>query len=257
MKEVTRIFDLLELYKDEYRSITDLLNVKKDGAWVKYSAADYVNYSRWVSLGLLSLGIGKGTRVATLMVNCPEWNFIDMGLLQIGAVQVPIYPTISEDNYRYIFKDAEIEYLVFSDLVIYQRIARVLPEITGLKGVFSIEQVDGIRNWKEILELGKSHPDPAELEAIKHSILPADMATIIYTSGTTGRPKGVMSSHNNFVTNYKALAEIPPWRCTTGPSVSCRSAMCTSAQQGIPTNRLASPSIMFRTSTSSAITSGR
>ncbi len=210
MKEVTRIFDLLELYKDEYRSITDLLNVKKDGAWVKYSAADYVNYSRWVSLGLLSLGIGKGTRVATLMVNCPEWNFIDMGLLQIGAVQVPIYPTISEDNYRYIFKDAEIEYLVFSDLVIYQRIARVLPEITGLKGVFSIEQVDGIRNWKEILELGKSHPDPAELEAIKHSILPADMATIIYTSGTTGRPKGVMSSHNNFVTNYKALAEIPP-----------------------------------------------
>ena len=210
MKPVTRIFDLLELYKDEYSSLSDLFNVKKEGKWVSYSSADYVNYSRWIALGLLSIGIKKGTRIAMVMVNCPEWNFFDMGILQSGAIQVPIYPTISEENYRYIFNDAEIEYLVFSDEDIYQRVKNVIPEIRGLKGVYSIDPVKGIRNWTEILELGKNHPDPAELEAIRQTIQPGDLATIIYTSGTTGRPKGVMLSHNNFVTNYKAMAEIPP-----------------------------------------------
>ena len=116
MKPITRIFDLLELFKDEYSSVPDLFNVKKDGVWLHYSAEDYVNYSQWVSLGLLALGITRGTRIATLMVNCPEWNFFDMGILQVGAVQVPIYPTISEENYRYIFNDADIEYLVFSKM---------------------------------------------------------------------------------------------------------------------------------------------
>ena len=210
MKPITRIFDLLELFKDEYSSVPDLFNVKKDGVWLHYSAEDYVNYSQWVSLGLLALGITRGTRIATLMVNCAEWNFFDMGILQVGAVQVPIYPTISEENYRYIFNDADIEYLVFSDAEIYHRIKNVLPELKRLKAVFSIEPVEGIRNWKEIVELGRNYPDPSELEAIKRTILPGDMATVIYTSGTTGRPKGVMSSHNNFVTNYQALAEIPP-----------------------------------------------
>ena len=210
MKQITRIFDLLELYTDEYNSIDDLFNIKRDGVWVRFSAGDYVRNSNLISLGLLELGVTKGTRIATVMNNCPEWNFFDMGILQTGAIQVPVYPTISEDNYRYIFKDADIEYLIFSDHEIFNRIKRVLPEIPGLKAVFSIEPVDGIRSWTEILELGRGHPHPEELEAIKQTIVPTDMATVIYTSGTTGRPKGVMSSHNNFVTNYKALAEVPP-----------------------------------------------
>ena len=210
MKPITRIFDLLELYKDEYSSIPNLFNVKKKGVWERFSSEDYIRISHQVSLGLLSLGIKKGTRIATIMVNCPEWNFFDMGILMTGAVQVPIYPTISEENYRYIFKDAGIEYLIISDQDIYQRIKRVIAEIPDLKGVFSIEPIEGIRNWKEILESGKNYQDPGELESIKQSILPEEMATIIYTSGTTGRPKGVMLSHNNFVTNFKALREIPP-----------------------------------------------
>lgn len=212
MKQITRIFDLLELYKNEFNSISDLFNIKKNGHWVRFSASDYVRQSNHFSLGLLSLGIKKGTRIATVLNNCPEWNFIDMGILQAGAVQVPVYPTISEDNYRYIFMDSEVEYLLFSDPEIYERIKNVIPEIPGLKGVFSIDQIDGIRNWNEILELGSNYPRPEELDQIKETILPGDLATIIYTSGTTGRPKGVMSSHNNFVTNYKALGEIPPLR---------------------------------------------
>ena len=113
MKQITRIFDLLELFKDEYHSISDLFNIKKDGNWVRFSAGDYVRISNLISLGLLAMGVKKGTRIATVMDNCPEWNFIDMGILQIGAIQVPVYPTISEENYRYIFKDSEIEYLIF------------------------------------------------------------------------------------------------------------------------------------------------
>ena len=210
MKPITRIFDLLELYKDEYNSIPDAFNVKKDGKWEHFSAADYVRISHQISLGLLSLGVKKGTRIATIMVNCPEWNFFDMGILMTGAVQVPIYPTISEENYRYIFKDADIEFLIFSDNDIYQRIKKVIAEIPELKAVYSIETIEGIANWKEILEHGANNQFPGELESIKKTILPEEMATIIYTSGTTGRPKGVMLSHNNFVTNFKALREIPP-----------------------------------------------
>ncbi|MCK9220578.1 MAG: long-chain fatty acid--CoA ligase [Bacteroidales bacterium] len=212
MKEITRIFDLLELFQEKYCSIHNLFNVKKEGRWLSFSATDYVNYSRWISLGLLALGIQKGTRIATVMVNCPEWNFFDMGILQVGAIQVPIYPTISEDNYRYIFRDAEIEYLIISNQEIYNRMRKILPDLKGLKAVFSIEPVAGIRNWNEILELGKKSAGLPVLEAIKNGIAPGDMATIIYTSGTTGRPKGVMSSHRNFVSNYQSLAEVPPFK---------------------------------------------
>jgi long-chain acyl-CoA synthetase len=210
MKPITRIFDLLDLYQDEYNSIPDVFNVKKGGKWEHFSSDDYFRISHQISLGLLSLGVKKGTRIATIMVNCPEWNFFDMGILMTGAVQVPIYPTISEENYRYIFKDADIEFLVFSDNDIHQRIKKVISEIPELKAVYSIESVEGIRNWKEILELGKNFRNPGELESIKKAILPEEMATIIYTSGTTGRPKGVMLSHHNFVTNFTALKEIPP-----------------------------------------------
>ncbi|HNY01184.1 MAG TPA: long-chain fatty acid--CoA ligase [Bacteroidales bacterium] len=207
--EVTRIFDLLELFRKDYSTIDDLFNIKRNGRWVRFSAADFVRISREFSLGLLSMGVGKGTRIATVLNNCPEWNFIDMGILQVGAVQVPVYPTVSEDNYRYIFHDSEVDYIIVHDPLIYERVRNILPELDRLKGIFSLEEIEGVRSWTEILEQGRTYAHPEQLEAIKATILPGDLATIIYTSGTTGRPKGVMSSHNNFVTNYKALAEIP------------------------------------------------
>jgi long-chain acyl-CoA synthetase len=210
MAEVKRIFDLLELFREEYKSIKDLLNVKKNGAWESYSAEDYVTLSHQIGKGLLSMGAKPGARIATVMINCPEWNLFDMGILMAGAVQVPIYPTISEDNYRYILSDAEIRFLVVSDSETYLRIKEVIDEFPAIEGVFSIEPIEGVRSWKEIVEAGRSSGRDEELEAIKASIGPMDLATIIYTSGTTGRPKGVMLSHNNFVTNYKALGEIPP-----------------------------------------------
>lgn len=208
VKSINRIFDLLELYKDEYKSKEDAFSCKKNGFWEHYSSADYIANSDLLSLGLLSLGVKKGDRIATIMVNCPEWNFFDMGIMQTGAVQVPVYPTISEDNYRYILKDAGIEYLIVSNGEIFQRVSNIVKESDTIKGVFSIEPVPGIRLWKEILELGRNYPHPEDLDSIKSSIVPLDLVSLIYTSGTTGRPKGVMLSHNNFVSNFKALAMI-------------------------------------------------
>jgi long-chain acyl-CoA synthetase len=210
MTIVRRLFDLLDVYKNEFSSLPNALNCRKDGRWLSYSAQDYINYSNEISLGLLAMGIEPGVKVATIMLNCPEWNFFDMGLLQVGAVQIPIYPTVSEENYRYILKDAGVEYLVISNQEIYQRVKSVINDIPSIKEIYTIEPVPGIRSWHEILEAGKKYPHPENLEKIKEKIQPDTLATIIYTSGTTGKPKGVMLSHNNFVTNYKALGEIPP-----------------------------------------------
>jgi len=210
MKKVTRLFDLLDLYKDEYLSLPNAFNYKKDGIWKEYSSHDYITYSKEISLGLLSIGVEKGVKVGTIMLNCPEWNFIDMGLLQIGAVQVPIYPTISKENYNFILNDAGVEYLIVSNQEIYLRVEPIAKDIPTLKEIFSIDPIPGVKSWHEILTAGKQHPNPEDLEQIKESIHPDTLATIIYTSGTTGKPKGVMLSHTNFVTNYKALGEIPP-----------------------------------------------
>lgn len=210
MREITRIFDLLDLFRDRFSSVDNLFNIKRNDQWVSFSAADYVRLSDQFSLGLIALGVKPGTRIATVMNNCPEWNFIDMGILQAGAVQVPVYPTISEENYRYILNDAGVEILIISDEAIYQRVKGVIPVIPGLKSIYSIDPVPGISNWNEILEAGERPDLREQLESIKATVRPGDMATIIYTSGTTGRPKGVMSSHRNFVTNSQALAEVPP-----------------------------------------------
>jgi long-chain acyl-CoA synthetase len=210
MKEVTRLFDLLDDYRGKFATLTSALNYRRNGIWVSYSALDYINCSNEISLGLLSMGVKQGVRVGTILLNCPEWNFFDMGLLQIGAVQIPIYPTISEENYKYILNDAGVEYLVVSNQEIYNRVYPVTKDIDGLKEIFSIDPIPGVKSWLDIISAGKQYPDPEHLEKIKEGILPETLATIIYTSGTTGKPKGVMLSHTNFVSNYKATAEIPP-----------------------------------------------
>lgn len=213
MTKITRIFDLLDQYKEKYYSKKDALGFKSNNVWNTYSSEDYLNYVNNFSFGLLKLGVKKGDKIATIMLNSPEWNFIDMSLLQIGAIQVPIYPTVSEANYKFIFNDAEIKYVFISNNEIYQRIKPVLKDAPYIKDVYSIEKISGVKNWQEILTLGKNSISE-NLETIKSSISPNDIATIIYTSGTTGTPKGVMLSHNNFISNFLAAATIPDFDMT-------------------------------------------
>jgi long-chain acyl-CoA synthetase len=212
MVAISRIFDLLELFQTDYKSLTAVFNIRRGGKWISYSAKDYVDYSDKISRGLISMGVKKGTKIATVLLNCPEWNFFDMGIMKAGAIQVPIYPTISEENYRYILNDASVEYLIISNQDIYKRIKPVLKDAPSVKYVFSIANIRGVRNWKEILDTGLPDNTTDKLSEIKQSVNPNDLATIIYTSGTTGRPKGVMLSHNNFVSNFITSAEIPDFK---------------------------------------------
>ncbi len=204
MPEINRISDLLDIYREPFARRKIMFAGKKDGRWHRYTAEDYVSISARVSAALLGIGVGKGTKVATIMRNCPEWNFLDMGLLQIGAVQVPIYPTICNDHFRYLFKHSDIEYVFVYDEIIYQCLEQILPDFPEIKEVVSIKKIDEIRNWEEFLGLSDRYPNSDEIKMIKNQVLPDDLATIIYTSGTTGTGKGVMLSHRNFVSNFMA-----------------------------------------------------
>jgi long-chain acyl-CoA synthetase len=205
--EITRIFDLLDQYRELYPGKKDALMHKAYGQWTPVSSDEYIHISGRVSAALLALGIRKGDKVATILNNSPYWNFLDMGLLQIGAVQVPIYPTISEENFRHIFSEAEVRLIFVSNLEIYEKIKGVVKDLPALQGIYSIEKINGLGDWDDFLSHG-SPDDHNRLEQVKREIKPSDLATIIYTSGTTGKPKGVMLSHHNFISNFLAVSEI-------------------------------------------------
>jgi long-chain acyl-CoA synthetase len=207
MIRIIRIFDLLQHYNEKFSDLQTALAGKINGTWKSYSSQQYIDLVNTLSKGLLAMGVSKGDKIATIINNCPEWNFFDMAIMQIGAIPVPIYPTISESNYEYIFKEVEVKYIIVSNGEIYKRIANILPFVPSLLHVFSIEKTDKIKHWIEILNLGKQHHE-INLEVIKSGITGSDLATIIYTSGTTGNPKGVMISHHNFISNFMACSDI-------------------------------------------------
>lgn len=207
MATITRIFDLLEEFSNEHRHIQDVLAYKKNDQWIKFSAGEYIRYANQVSRALIALGIKKGDKVGTIFSNSPHWNFMDMGLMQIGAIQVPIYSTISNENLKHIFREAEVQAVFISTLEVYQRIKAVIGEVKSIKGVYLVEESEEVKNWDEFLALGDKVPQ-SDVDKIKPTIGTNDLASIIYTSGTTGTPKGVMLSHQNFISNFLAISEI-------------------------------------------------
>ncbi|MFA9392476.1 MAG: long-chain fatty acid--CoA ligase [Prolixibacteraceae bacterium] len=200
--KVKRTFDLLELYKNEYKDKKDALGGKQAAEWYTYSSAEYVDNTNNISYGFLALGLKKGDVVATISNNRPEWNFVDLGVAQTGAVHLPIYPTLSIDDYEYILKHSEARFAVVSDQSLFDKINSLVDKIESLTEVFSYDHLEGVRNWKDLIHLGVNYEQKSELDAIKASIDEKDLATLIYTSGTTGTPKGVMLSHQNLVSNF-------------------------------------------------------
>ncbi len=199
---ITRTFDLLDRYKELYQ-IEDALAGKENGKWVKYSSQDYINYANWVSYGLLALGFKKGDKIATISNNRPEWNFVDLGFAQIGVIHVPIYPTISEKEYEYIFKHSEAKAVIVSSKMLWNKINSVVKNVDSIKSVYSFDDIEGLKSWNTIIEEGKKNEKKYQDEVLKiKAVIEKDeMVTLIYTSGTTGNPKGVMLSHNNLVSN--------------------------------------------------------
>jgi long-chain acyl-CoA synthetase len=208
--EVTRLFDLLPYYKINFKPKDDVLAGKENGQWIKYSIDEYIETAGNISQGLLKLGVGKGDRIATISNNRPEWNFLDMGILQIGAIHVPIYPTISEADYKYVLKHSGVKYVFVAGRELYRKIEHILPEVSTLEGVYTIKPFGDIKQLSELIDFGRQNADPDRLESIKNSINPEDVATLIYTSGTTGIPKGVMLSHRNLLSNMMAVYKIFP-----------------------------------------------
>lgn len=211
MNNVTRLFDLLPYYAATFKPKEDALAAKENGVWVKYSIQDYIKAANNISYGLMALGIGKGDNIATIAASRPEWNFIDMGIMQTGAVHVPLYPTISEDDYRFILNQAEIKYILIPGKEAYRKLQPIIAEIPSLKGIYTIKEANEAPLLEELINLGEQNPAAEKLDEIKQSIQPTDLATIIYTSGTTGNPKGVMLSHNNIISNFKACVRILPF----------------------------------------------
>jgi len=210
MDDVTRIFDLLPHYVSKYKPKDDVLAGKENGEWKKYSIDQYIETANHISYGLIALGLQKGDKVATIAGNRPEWNFVDMAVLQAGAIHVPIYPTISESDYNYILNHAGVKFLFIAGKDIYRKVEHILPGISSVKGVFAFRETENVKHLSDLLETGRNNPCPETVEAIKATIGTNDLATLIYTSGTTGNPKGVMLSHNNMISNFKAVAHIPP-----------------------------------------------
>ncbi len=207
--ELTRIFDILELHKTIYKK-SDALNVKEKGEWVNYSSEEYANKADYFSCGLLEFGLKKDDKIAIISNNRPEWNFVDMGCQQVGIIDVPIYPTISLDDYKYILNHCNPKLIFVSDKSLYDRLSPLVNEIDAINDIYIFNQIEGYKSWIEILELGKANYEKHKenLDKEKKSVLPDDIATIIYTSGTTGFPKGVMLTHNNIVSNMKSASKI-------------------------------------------------
>jgi len=201
---ITRTFDLLEQYRTEYR-IDDALACKVAGKWIKYSSEEYIQYANVISCGLLALGYKPGDRIAMISNNRPEWNFFDMGMAQIGVVSVPIYPTISLDEYQFILNHAAPRMLVVSDKLLLEKLRPLFEKSPSIEHVYTFNNIEGANNWKEVAQLGQDRADELmpQVQQIKETILPNDLLTLIYTSGTTGTPKGTMLSHNNLVSNFK------------------------------------------------------
>ncbi len=209
--EITRLFDLLEQGKSIYGN-RPALACKQNGKWIEYTITDYIENANYVSFGLLAMGLTKGDKVATISNNRPEWNFVDMGVSQAGMVHVPIYPTISNEEYAHILDHSESKVVFVSDKQLYESIKPIADKIPAILGVYIFNDVEGIPSWMEVVTKGKQNAEgmASKLSVIKPNVQPDDLVSIIYTSGTTGLSKGVMLSHRNFLSNVEASSQLFP-----------------------------------------------
>lgn len=206
--ELTRLFDTI-LYQLKNKPNDICLSAKEDGKWVSRSTQNVVDSMNAFSRGLLSMGVKRGDKIALISNNRPEWNIADLGILQIGAVDVPVYPTIGEEDYKFIFNHAEVEYCFVSDRELLSKVNNIKSHVPTLKEVYTFEKIGGASHWEEVLKKGEDQ-DNAEVEKLRAEVKEDDLATIIYTSGTTGKPKGVMLSHKNVMSNAKASSKRLP-----------------------------------------------
>jgi len=209
--EVTRVFDLLDWLLEKYPK-DDIINGKREGKWINFSVNDYYKFSVLLSYGLHKLGLRKGDKITTITNNRPEFNIMDMAMTMLGIIHVPIYPTLSTEDYKYIISHSDTKMLVIGNKNIFSKVQPIIPALKLEYGVYVLDKIEGQTELNEVLRLGISHQQELEktVTAIKESIDPEDIATLIYTSGTTGTPKGVMLSHRCLVHNFTGHSKAQP-----------------------------------------------
>lgn len=221
MTPITRLFDFPYYQQQKFKNIPNALVTKYGDNWISTSTTEYIEKANKISRALLRLGVQKDDKIAVISSNNrTEWNILDIGVLQTGAQNVPIYPTISEEDYQYILNHSESIYCFVSDTEVLRKVNLIRANVPNLKEVYCFDDIPGCKNWKELLELGTDNSNQTEVEARKDAIKTEDLATIIYTSGTTGRPKGVMLSHQNIVSNVLDSAPRIPFEAGNSRALS-------------------------------------
>ena len=206
----TRLFEFIE-YQNEHAPLEKSFTTKYNGKWESLSTENFISQSRAISRALVGLGIKAGDKIAMISSNNrSEWSVIDVGLLTLGAVNIPIYPTISSKDYEYILNHSESIYCFVSDQEVYEKVKSIQKNVKSLKKVYSFDKIKGCPHWSELLDEGSKMDNDDTVTKMKNQVKSEDLATIIYTSGTTGVPKGVMLSHNNVVSNVVSASKRLP-----------------------------------------------
>ncbi|MDC1235255.1 AMP-dependent synthetase/ligase [Flavobacteriaceae bacterium] len=219
MKDITRLFDFPYYQLREY-NLDKAFVTKYKGEWVATSTQEFIDRGNSISRGLIKLGVAPNDKIAVIsLTNRTEWNIMDLGVLQVGAQNVPIYPTISQEDYAYILNHSGALYCFVSCATVYAKVKAIMDQ-TALKGVYSFDELEDCDHWSKVEKLGEDNAIQAEVEARKEAVLPEMLATIIYTSGTTGKPKGVMLSHHNVVSNAIYASERIPLPGGTAKALS-------------------------------------
>ena len=200
MLTIDRLFDVPRHQLKNYPN-SNMFVTKTNGIWVPLSTSDFLDAAMNVSRGLISMGVQAGDRVAVASSNRYEWNILDIAVQQVGAILVPLYPNISESDYRFILNDAGVEICVVSNQELVDKITSVRSDIPSLKHLFSFDHTNDCSHWSEI-EAVKGQTEIEVVEQRMREVKTSDLVTIIYTSGTTGNPKGVMLSHSIFCQRF-------------------------------------------------------
>ena len=209
--EPTRLFDLLEYAKINH-PFSNALNTKHNGKWEALSTHDYSKKANYISSSLINMGVNPGDKIAMISsTNRSEWSIVDMGLTQIGAINVPLYPTITSRDYLYILNHSECKYCFISDKEVFSKVSAIKDKVNSLENIYSFDQIDSCDNWIDLIKSGEEKLNISAIEKRKFDVKSDDLATIIYTSGTTGTPKGVMLSHNNIVSNVLSTSKRFPF----------------------------------------------
>lgn len=207
-----RLFDILKLYVSKYPNQDVALSRKENGTWKNYSIQEYIELTNYLSFAFIKLGIEKNDKIAIISGNRPEWNMLDMAIMQVGAVTVPVYPTISKEDYKFILNDCGVKLAVIETTSILNKMESVKEELPQLSMIYTLTSNDKYPNFHELIELGRQNQSQDELKKREDAVNEKDCATIIYTSGTTGTPKGVMLSHYNIMNQIHNLKQTPsPW----------------------------------------------